>query len=187
MLNREINVPKALHELHGEKSRLSSILLVYLTAFVVAGIALSQMIPLGLPFWKLILAVVVFLDIGGGVTANLSSSTNQYYQKKAALRPIFLAMHIIHPLVLWLVFPQSAAFLAFVMIFTLGSAFAVNRIKDRELQQNCAAGLTAIGLCLALLFPLSFSFLYAFAPLFMVKLILGFSVKRPNFIGPHNL
>lgn len=183
MLNREINIPKALHELHGEKTRLSTLILVYVTALAVAGIALLQFIPLHLPLWKLMLAVVVFLDVGGGVAANLSSSTNQYYQKKASLRPIFLAMHIIHPLILVLVFPQNATYFIFVLIFTLASAFVVNVFKDRELQQNLAAALTGIGVCLALLFSVSPIFLYAFAPLFMVKLILGFSVKRPDLIN----
>lgn len=181
MLNREINIPKVLHELHGEKARLSSLVLVYLTALVVGGIALWQMLPLGLPVWKVILAVIMFLDIGGGVTANLTSSTNQYYQKKASLRLIFLAMHVVHPLLLMLVFPQSVWFLFFVMVFTLGSAFGVNLIKDRELQQTAAGALVAVGVCLAVLFPVSFAFLYVFAPLFMAKLILGFAVKRPDF------
>ena len=180
MLNQEINIPKALHELHGERARLSSLILVYSTALVVGGIALWQIIPLGLPAWKAMLAVVVFLDVGGGVVANLTSSTNQYYQKKAALRPIFLATHVVHPLVLMLIFPQNSWFLWFVMVFTLASAFGVNLIKDRELQQISAAVLVALGVCFALLFPVSLPFLIVFAPLFMVKLILGFAVKRPD-------
>lgn len=179
MLYREINIPKALHELHGKKARLSSLVQVYFTALVVGGIALWQTIPLGLPVWKMFLVFVVFLDVGGGVTANLTSSTNQYYQKKASLRLIFLIMHVIHPLVLMLVFPQNAWFLLFVMVFTLGSAFGVNLIKSRELQQTSAAVLVATGVCFSLLFPVSFTFFYAFAPLFMVKLVLGFAVKRP--------
>ncbi|PKN98665.1 MAG: hypothetical protein CVU42_10630 [Chloroflexi bacterium HGW-Chloroflexi-4] len=181
MLNREINIPKALHELHGEKAKLSSLVLVYLTALVVGGIALWQMLPLGLPAWKVILAVVLFFDIGGGAAANLTSSTNQYYQKKASLRPIFLAMHVVHPLVLMLVFPQNTWFLFFVMVYTLGSAFGVNLIKNREMQQTAAGALVALGVSLAVLFPVSFAFIYVFAPLFMVKLILGFAVKRPDF------
>lgn len=180
MLNREINIPKALQELHGEKTRLSSLILVFFTALVVGGVALWQVIPLGLAAWKVILAVVVFLDVGGGVVANLTSSTNQYYQKKAALRPFFLATHVVHPLVLMLVFPQNSVFLLFVMVYTLTSAFGVDLIKDREQQQTFAAVLVGMGVCFALLFPLSFSFLYAFAPLFMLKLILGFAVKRPD-------
>ncbi|MRR28762.1 hypothetical protein EG834_00130 [bacterium] len=181
MLNREINIPKALHELHGEKASLLSLILVYFTALVVGGIALWQVIPLGLPIWNLMLAAVVFLDVGGGVAANLTSSTNQYYQRKASLRLVFMATHVVHPLVLVLVFPQNVWFLLFVMVFTLVSAFGVNLIKDRELQQTSAVVLVVVGVCLALLFPTSFTFLYGFAPLFMLKLILGFAVKRPDF------
>ncbi|PKN96169.1 MAG: hypothetical protein CVU43_22110 [Chloroflexi bacterium HGW-Chloroflexi-5] len=181
MLTQEINIPKVLHELHGEKARLSSLLLVYLTAMVVGGIALWQMVPLELPVWKVILAVIIFLDIGGGVTANLTSSTNQYYQRKVRLRPIFLAMHVVHPLLLMLVFPQNVWFLLFVMIYTLGSAFGVNLIKDQEMQQTAAGALVAVGVCLVVLFPVSFAILYVFAPLFMAKLILGFAVRRPDF------
>ncbi|MBA4384363.1 MAG: hypothetical protein C0410_06480 [Anaerolinea sp.] len=182
MLNGEIIIPKALHELHGEKASLTSLVLVYLTALVVGGITLWQIIPLGLPVWKVILTAVLFLDIGGGAAANHTSSTNQYYQKKVSLRPIFLAMHVVHPLLLMLVFPYSVWFLLFVMAYTLGSAFGVNLIKDRELQQTTAAALVGMGVCSALLFPLSFPFLYVLAPLFMVKLILGFAVRRPVFV-----
>lgn len=182
MLNREINVPKALHELHGENARLSSLVLVYLAALVVGGIALWQILPLGLPVWKVVLALILFLDIGGGAAANLTSSTNQYYQKKGSLRLIFLAMHVVHPLLLMLIFPQNVWFLIFVMVFTLGSAFGINLLKDREMQQTTAAALVATGVCFAVLFPISLPFLFAFAPLFMVKLILGFAVKRPDFV-----
>ena len=181
MVDQEINIPKALHELHGEKTKLTSLVLVYLAALIISGITLFQLIPLALPVWKTVLVAVVSLDVGGGVVANLSSSTNQYYQRKANLRIVFLALHVMHPLLLMVVFPQSTAYFVFVMVFTLGSAFLVNLLKKREFQQNVAAALLGVGVCLSFFFPLSIPFLYAFAPLFMVKLILGFSVKRPDF------
>lgn len=181
MLNREIKIPKVLRELHGEKATLSSLILVYLAAFAISAIALTQFIPLMLPLWKLILATVVFLDIGGGVVANLASSTNQYYQQNPKLRLIFLATHVLQPLLLMVVFPQNTAYFVFVLIYTLGSSFFINLIKDRELQQNTAAVLVSIGICQSFLFPLPIPFLYAFAPLFMVKLMFGFSVRRPDF------
>jgi hypothetical protein len=180
-MDKEITIPKYLHELHGEKTNLSSLILVYISALLVGGLALSQIIPLALPLWKTLLAALIFMDIGGGVVANQTSATNQYYQNHSNLRIPFLLLHIIHPLILILVFPKNSLFLGFVLVFTLASSFGVNALRNRELQQTLAALLVAIGVCLSLLVPVSPSFLVILAPLFMMKLILGFSVKRTHF------
>jgi hypothetical protein len=67
------------------------------------------------------------------------------------------------------------------LLFTLGSAIGLNKVKDTEFQQNIASLLLGIGIALSFFFALPIPILYVFAPLFMVKLILGFSVQRPSF------
>jgi hypothetical protein len=181
MMDKEIKIPKYLHELHGEKTKLSSLIMVYLCALLVGGLVLSQIIPLALPLWKTILAVIIFMDIGGGVVANLTSATNQYYQNHSNLRIPFLFLHIFHPLALLLIFPKNLLFLGLVLLFTLASSIGVNVLRNSELQQTLAALLVAVGVCLTFLAPVSPAFLFVFSPLFMVKLILGFSVRRPDF------
>jgi hypothetical protein len=104
MIYKEVMVPRFLQELHGEKTRVSTIIMVYLTGIVIAGIVVSKLIPYALPAWQIVLVGILFLDIGGGVAANLSTSTNQYYQFNTRLRPIFILLHILHPVILMLVF-----------------------------------------------------------------------------------
>jgi hypothetical protein len=175
---REVNIPRSLRELHGEQTRVSTLIAVYSAGLIVGGVVAWQLAGSGLPVWKIIVATLLFLDIGGGVVANLSRSTNRYYQDHAGLRLPFLALHVFHPALLALLFPAALPYFAFAGAFTLAGAFAVNAVKDSELQQNLAALFVAVGIACSFLFPVNSIVLYAFAPLFMVKLILGFAVRR---------
>ena len=181
MKDRIINIPKAFHELHGENSKLSSIILVYLAAIVVTSIFIVLLIPQNLPIWKYILVGLVYFDIAGGVVANLSSSTNQYYQRKKNLRFIFLFLHILQPFALYVVFPKYLNYFVFIFLFTSSSSLIVNLIKNTEFQQNIAGFFIVVGIVISFIFNIDLIILYSVAPLFMIKLILGFSVKRPSF------
>ncbi len=178
LLSTEIKIPKALQELHGERARISTLILTYLSAFLCAGLAAWQLLQANIPLWRAALGALIFLDIGGGVVANLSNATNQYYQQHSKMRLPFLALHIIHPAVMAALFPSALPYFICVMIFTLAAAFGVNAVRDSELQQNLAALLVSAGCGLAFLFQVPVNVLYLFAPLFMVKLILGFAVRR---------
>jgi hypothetical protein len=182
MLHQEIRVPKLLHELHGERTRISTLILVYATAVLAAGLIVSQLRPLGLPAWKLAVAGLIYLDVAGGVVANLSSSTNQYYQNKVATRLVFLGLHILQPAVLAFLFPPGIPYLGFAVAFTLIAAFVMNLVLDVEAQQNLAAALFVVGVVVSLSYDLPARILYTFAPLYMAKLLLGFSVQRPSFL-----
>lgn len=181
MKDREINVPKALQELHGEKSMLSTIIMVYFAGIIAASVFIFALLPLKLPVWKYILIAVLMIDIAGGVVANLSTPTNQYYQKNRKLRIVFLSLHFIQPLVFFIIFPDFLAFFVFLFIYTIACAIIVNAFKNKELQQNIAAIFVVAGVVLTFLFKIEPIILYSVAPLFMTKLILGFSVKRPVF------
>jgi len=63
----------------------------------------------------------------------------------------------------------------------MAAALAVNAVGDRESQQNLAAFLVVAGVLGSVFFHLGVPALYSLAPLFMIKLILGFSVRRPSF------
>jgi len=178
----EVDVPKGLQELHGERTRVSTLVIVYVTALACAGLVAWQLVQSGLPIWKVALAALIFLDVGGGVAANLSTSTNHYYQVHDRLRLPFIAMHIIHPAVLAVLFPLALPYFLYVLLFTLSATMAVNAIKDRELQQNIASFLVVVGCAFSFFFPQALPVLYLFAPLFMVKLILGFAVRRTPLV-----
>jgi hypothetical protein len=179
MKYKEIIIPKILHELHGEKTRISTLSMVYLAGLIAAGVVVYQVIPSALPIWKVILVGLLFLDIAGGVVANLSTSTNQYYQGKTGLRLGFTLLHILHPALFIVVLPEAWPYFMFVGIFTLASVRLVNAFNDIEFQQNLAALLVVVGIAVSFTFDVPLVIFYSFAPLFMIKLILGFAVRRP--------
>ncbi len=180
MMDKEIKIPIALHELHGEKTRLSTLITVYLAGLVVAGVVVAQILPAALPLWKVVLVGILYLDIAGGVVANLSTSTNQYYQGKPGLRLGFTLLHILHPALFIAVLPEAWPYFGFVGIFTLASVRLVEAAGNTEFQQNLAALLVVIGIVASLTFDLPLVIFYSFAPLFMIKLVLGFAVRRPQ-------
>ena len=179
MIHKEINLPRIFHELHGQKTRLSTLILVYLAGVAVAGLVISQILPEKLPIWKICLVGILYVDMGGGVVANLSTSTNQFYQAKPCLRIGFLLLHFLHPGLFILAFPIAWSYFIVTGGLTLLSALLVNAFKDAEFQQNLAATLTLVGIAVSFFFEVPMNILYSFAPLFMIKLILGFSVRRP--------
>lgn len=181
MKDKEIQITKIFHELHGEKARLSNLILVYTVGIISALIFTIYLLPLNLSLWKYILIVVLITDISCGVVANLSTSTNQYYQKNSRLRLIFLSLHILQPLLFFIIFPELLHFFLFVFLYTISASLIVNWIKDKEFQQNIASAFVVIGTILSLVFKNDILIIYSVAPLFMTKLILGFAVRRPIF------
>jgi len=181
MQDKEVTIPKALRELHGETARLSTLVLVYLAGLIAAGVVVIHLLPVGLPAWKTLLVAILYLDIASGVVANLSTSTNQYYKDKPKLRTVFALLHVLHPAGFILVLPQAWPYFVFTGLFTLGAIFLMDHFHDTERQHNLAALLVVAGVMLSFFFALPYVFLYSFAPLFLMKLVLGFAVRRPRF------
>lgn len=176
-LYTEIDIPKSLRELHGERTRISTLVLVYKAALVCAGVVIWQLLRLEVPPWKAALGGLIFLDIGGGVVANFSASTRRYYREHEKLRIPFLLLHVVHPLALAALFPAELPYFLFAMGFTIAAGLVVNALRDAELQRNAAALLVVAGCAISFAFPLSLQILYLFAPLFLIKLVLGFAVR----------
>jgi len=70
------------------------------------------------------------------------------------------------------------AYWAFLYGFTAAAASVVMLIRGRSRQEPAAAALTALGTVILLPIGLATPFLAWFAPVYMVKLILGFSIDR---------
>jgi hypothetical protein len=178
--SKEVDIPKALQELHGERARVSTLLLTYLSGLIVAAVVVFGLLHADLPLWKVALAGLIFLDIGGGVVANFSASTQRYYQERPKLRMPFIALHVFHPAVLALLFPEFLWYFVITGLFTLAATFTVNAMKDSELQQNLSVLFFVFGIALSFFFTPHLRALSLFAPLFMVKLIMGFAVRRQS-------
>jgi hypothetical protein len=178
MLQKEINIPKALQELHGRRTSVFSLILVYVCSLTITLIVSCYAIPKGFPVWKTILFVLATMDIAGGVIANYTNSTNQYYQEKSNLRIPFIILHIIHPILFMILFPAESTLFIFMGGYALFSCFILNMIHVREAQRLIAVFLVTMGVTIVFAIHCDINFLRLLPILFFLKLILGFSVKH---------
>ena len=177
-MQKEINIPKSLQELHGKRTSVFSLFLVYFSSLTISLIVSYYTIPKNFPVWKTILFVIAIMDIAGGVIANFTNSTNKYYHDKSNLRILFICMHIIHPILFILLFPTESTLFIFMGVYTLLSCFILNLIRFRETQRLIAVFLIAFGVTIIFAIPCDINFLRLLPILFFLKLILGFSVKH---------
>ena len=183
MQNKRIKVPKYLHELHGEYPDLFTLIGTYLASIISGILVIVFTNNLGLPVWKSILLFVLYADIAGGVISNFSSSTKDYYRTNKSLRLPFILMHLLHPALIILIFPDFADYFIYVGLFTILACLILTRINQIEIQLTTALFLLLLGTLLSFCFKIPVNFLFSFAPLFMTKLIIGFSVNKPNLIN----
>lgn len=176
MQNKRIKVPKYLHELHGEYPDIFTLIGTYLSCLISGILVIIFTSRLGLPVWKSVLLFVLYADVAGGVISNFSSSTKDYYRNKKSLRLPFILMHLIHPALFILLFPDFPNYFIYVGLFTIPACLIVDRINQIEIQIATALFLFLSGTLFSFCFKIPVNFLFSFAPLFMLKLIIGFSV-----------
>lgn len=179
-MKNKLKIPKALHELFGEEQVKSELIITIVFSVVsfLALIAGTQEEWIGLPWYKTGLLFILLLDILGGVAANLSTGTNQYYLKKPKKRWIFIAAHLQPFVFAWIL--QSNYMAAFmVWAYTIFASAIINLLRGKEYQRILAGALLGFGiLAFALLsfdLPQMVTIIYT---LYMFKLIYGFSVDH---------
>lgn len=179
-MSNKLKIPKALHELFGTEQIKSEILTIIVFS-VVSFFALiigTQDEWIGLEWYKVVLLFVLLLDILGGVAANLSAGTNQYYLKNPTKRWIFLAIHF-QPFIFAWIFQSDFIAAFMVWVYTIGSSVIVNLLQEKEYQRLLAGALLGFGILAFVL--LSFDLpkvLTIIYNLYMFKLIYGFSVNH---------
>lgn len=179
-MHKKIKIPKAFHELFGEEQIKAELLIIIVFA-VFSFLALligTQEEWINLPWYKMVLLFLLLLDILGGVAANLSAGTNQYYLNKPGKRWIFIAIHIQPFLFAWIF--QSDFLTAFlVWAYTIGSSAIINLLQGKEYQRILAGALLGFGILAFVLIdfdlPKIISTIYM---LYMFKLIYGFPVDH---------
>jgi hypothetical protein len=175
-----IRMPRLLHELHGERTTVGALVFTYV-AVVVAGLSvgfLAALRPADPVWWKRVLAAILAADLAGGVVANFTAGTDEYYAARPRTRVIFIALHVVQPALLWLCYRGAVWEWGAVAGFTLVSAAAVNAVRGRAIAEPVAALLvvTGVGASVALgLLPVQAAW---FTPIFLMKLVLAFAVRR---------
>jgi hypothetical protein len=175
-----IQIPKFLHELFGTQQNLYELVLIILfTIISTLGVALyTSSYWLTLTWVQSLVLWLLFLDIAGGVVANLSEGTNNYYNTRPKARWIFIAIHI-QPLILAVVLDSPISIALMVWLYTLLSASLINSLRDKVYHRLLAGVLTAIALIGFVLsegsLPTPITLFYL---LYMVKVIYSFSVDH---------
>lgn len=170
---------KILAFLHGEEPKLLNVVLTYATAAFAAIVVILR--PSARPslflWWETALAALVAADLAGGVVANFTASTNEFYKSRPKLRLIFLAGHIVYPLIFLVIMNAPPETWIAIPAFTIVAAFIVNGVPERH-QPATAAALFAVGIMIAFTWHVITPPLVWFAPLFLTKLVLAFAVRR---------
>lgn len=142
-----IKVPSFLHEVLGEETTLAEILLLSF-ASLFASIALfvfTRSEWQELESWKIILLFLLTFDILAGFIANLTRSTNDFYQSRPKQRLIFIAIHV-QPLLFSMLLGGYSPFCFAVWVYTTATALIVNAAKGHPAQKVLAASLVTLGL-----------------------------------------
>lgn len=176
-----IAIPKYLHDIHGRQATPLGLWCTYLAGIFFGVVGTLVLYDQGLDLWKALIIGVLFFDVGGGVVANFTSSTNRYYQESPKLRILFLFLHVLQPAIVAFLVSDYRSFALFLAAYTVGSGLIINFIKKAEVQQSIASILTVIGITTLTLFNVAPPIMYAFGALFIVKILMGFSVRRPDF------
>jgi hypothetical protein len=181
-MNKPLKIPKALHELFGEEQIKSELIITIgfgISSFL-ALIVWTQEEWIGLEWYKTVLLFILLLDILGGVAANLSTGTNQYYLKNPTKRWIFLAIHF-QPFVFAWIFQSDFMAAFMVWAYTISASVVINLFQGKESQRILGGSLLGFGLLIYVIFdfdlPKAVTIIYM---LYMFKLIYGFSVDHRN-------
>lgn len=179
-MDSEVRIPGFLRPIHGETSTVFDILLVYVVGAVFGVLALvfAYTRVASLPLWKAALLFVLAADVSGGTVACFSAGLAAFYSDRPGLRWGFIFIHFIEPGLLFLLFDGRLAYWLFLYAYTAAAASLVNIIPVRARREGTAAALVVVGIVVLLPIGLSMPFLAWFAPVYMLKLILGFGVRR---------
>jgi len=179
-VDSEARIPGVLRLIHGDTAPVFDVLLVYAVGVVFGVLALlfATTRVAALPLWKAVILFVLAADVGGGAIACFSPGMSGYYGRRPGLRWAFIFIHVIEPGLLYLLFDGRLGYWLFLYVYTVAAASLVNIIPGRARQEGSAAALVVIGIVILLPLGLSTSFLAWFGPVYMLKLILGFGVRR---------
>lgn len=173
-----INIPTFFHELLGKEQTKSSIMIiasfVLISGFILGILAYDEW--MGLSLMKIIVSWFLFLDISGGVVANLSKGTDIFYNQHPRKRWIFIAIHI-QPLILAWSLEISMSYGVIIWVYTIISASVLNFLREEANHPLMAGSLTAFGFLIVAYFAQSMTFFATSLLIFYVfKVLYSFSV-----------
>jgi hypothetical protein len=175
--NKKIQVHKFLVELFGRETTTFDLLAIVIASLSFAGLTLVLKWNANISIFKLIILTILTLDIAGGVVANFTTGTTNYYAESLRKRYFFVLFHLLQPSILIWIFPNELQAILVISIFTLISSIIVLNINKHYTQRITAITLLLLSFVLSILLNYSDPLLQIIMQLFSIKLILAFSVN----------
>jgi len=175
--NNKIKVNRFLSELFGHETTTFDLLSIVVSSFSFAGLTLILKWNANISNIKIIMLTILTLDIAGGIVANFTRGTNNYYAESLRRRYLFVFFHLLQPSILIWIFPSELLAILGVSLYTLTSSIIVLNIKKQYDQRIIAVTLLLFSLFLSTLLKYTDPLTKMIMQLFSIKLILAFSVN----------
>lgn len=179
---KKIKVPKFFHELFGKEQYAFEVTLVTLFTIVSTGVVgyLTRNDWSEYNVFQIIVLLVLFVDIAGGVIANLTMGTDQHYHDHSKGRLIFIAIHI-QPIILALVLSSNLLFAIGLWAYTMISVLIVNKLHGHVYQRSIAGTFLTTGLIGLYLLGSGLSqVVFIIYLMYLIKVIYSFAVHHRN-------
>jgi len=177
MENKKIQVHKFLSEVFGRETSMFDLLAIIICSISFAVLTLFVKWNADITITKKIILTILALDIAGGVVANFTTGTNNYYAESLRKRYFFVLFHLLQPSILIWIFPSELLVILGVSLFTLTSSIIVLNVKKQYNQKIVAITLLLLCLILSTLLNYTDTLSQMIMQLFSIKLILAFSVN----------
>ncbi len=175
--NKRIKVHRFFHELFGLETTRFDLLSIIIIAVSFALLTLALKWNSDMSVVKKITLTILALDFGGGVVANFTTGTNNYYSESPSRKYFFIFFHLLQPFILIWIYPSDFSVIGGVSLFTLVSSICVLNFKNRHAQRVIAVTLLLMFLLVNPLLEYSEQLLQLTMQLYSIKLILAFSVN----------
>lgn len=177
MNNKVISVQKHFHQLFGRQTTLFDILIIVGCSIAFASLSLGWIWNTDLSVLKKIIHTILALDIGGGVVANFTEGTNNYYAESLNRKYFFIFFHLLQPFLLVWIYPADLYAVAAVSLFTLIASMIILHVKTHHRQRVIALSLLTLCMMLTILIDFSGALVFLTMLFYAIKLILAFSVN----------
>ncbi|QNL51924.1 hypothetical protein H8S90_10275 [Olivibacter sp. SDN3] len=182
-LNRKIKTPLFLQELHGKEATVADLIFTYLTALVATGLIIYSACDINMSVFKFMILGLLAFDLSGGVIANFTQGTTDYYAESRKRRYVFIGLHFIQPIVMAWIFPKDLASIYLTASYTILATIVTSSLKEEGKQRVLAGFFATMGLSIVFFMSPESKVVHFMLVLFIVKLILAFSVKWHNTAG----
>ncbi len=175
--NNKMKVHRFLTELFGRETTRFDLLAIFIGSVSFSVLTLILKWNVDISIFKKVALTILALDIGGGVVANFTTGTNNYYAESLSKRYFFIFFHLIQPLILIWIYPSDLFAIMSTSLFTLTSSILVLNLQKHYTQRIVSVTLLLLYILLTPILNYSDHLLQIVMLLYSIKLILAFSVN----------